>query len=554
MLGSNIFYSEYNILFAVLSMFLGLSAVFLLRDSKDFRGLLFFQLGGVFLLSGTYLGYNEHLLYKIGLSYNFVTFVLMLLVLITSVLWINAAAELHAGTLANREALALYISLSLMAVIYYSFVAHNAATANYICAAVNQISLALLFIGTVVRLGRNRSVGNALLALSVFMLLSKLVISFFFYKYNWLNLNILNWIWIYIFTAAVVFIKFSEYKTALQKSWGTIDKLNLQMSNMIDSSPFPIIITKITGDKILLINHKAAQTFGVAKKEIIYHKLSDFFVDEENRRNFFTLLENNHEVQDFDLMVCDLINATPFWLSASAKTIEFNGEMAIYFAFQDITQRKERENSLKNQADRDPLTQAWNRRYFEKLVPDCINECIRNAQNFSLLLIDADKFKNINDTYGHKYGDKILIKLADICRRSLREDDIVARFGGEEFVIFLNNTDENSAAKVAERLRQNIAAEQVNDENGQPIRCTVSIGVVSSEQTASLDIMLRRVDDAMYLAKKRGRNQVAVYDETAVQNTTIRKHKAPARNIHPIFQSEETEEISLLDNYDNKIL
>ena len=172
---------------------------------------------------------------------------------------------------------------------------------------------------------------------------------------------------------------------------------------------------------------------------------------------FFNALENDHIVEDFDLIVYDLINASPFWLSVSAKTIEYNNEIVLYMAFQNITSRKERENNLQSMAEKDPLTLIWNRRYFEKNVPQRIEENIRKLQNFSLLMIEADKFKNINDTYGHKNGDKVLIKLADLCHQSLRDDDIVARFGGEEFIVFLNNTNSETAAIVAERLRKTIA-------------------------------------------------------------------------------------------------
>ncbi len=554
MLGANIFYSEYNILFAILSLFIGISSVFLVKDSKDFRGLLFFQIGGLCLILATYLTSNEHIMYKIGLNYNFVTFVEMLIVLTASTFWINAASELHGNKPANRESLTLYISLGLTACVYYAFIFYNQSTANYVSAAFSQICLALLFLSSILRFNQHHSTGNALLCLAVFVLLSKLLISTYLFKYSWLNLNILNWLWIYIFVAAVIFTKFSILQNDLRKSWNMIDNLNIQINNMIDSSPFPIIIAKITGDKVLMINSTAATLFGISKKETGYHKLSEFFIDEANRKNFFNLLETKHEVQDFDLLVCDLINASPFWLSVSAKTIQYNNEMAIYMAFQDITLRKERETNLQQQADKDPLTQTWNRRYFEKLVPEYIKECIKNSQNFSLLLLDADKFKNINDTYGHKTGDKVLIELAKICRSSLREDDVVARFGGEEFVIFLNNTDHNSALKVAERLRQNIASDSIIDDKNNLINFTVSIGVVSSEKTDSLEVLLRQVDDAMYLAKTQGRNRVALYNEQQVSELMAQKHTNAKRNVHPVFQNEELEEISLLDNYDSKFL
>lgn len=381
-----------------------------------------------------------------------------------------------------------------------------------------------------------------------------MVVSAYFFKYNWLNLNIFNWFWIYVFTAAVIFIKIELQQQELQKSWNAIDKLNLQMAAMIDSSPFPIVISKITGDKLLLINNKAGELFGITKKECGYFKLKDFFVDEENRNNFFEQLEKNHEVQDFDLMVCNLINSSPFWLSVSAKAIEYNNEMALYMAFQNITLRKARETSLQFQAERDPLTLAWNRRHFEKIVPERIKETIKRSQNFSLLMLDADKFKNVNDTYGHKTGDKVLIELVACCQNDLREDDIVCRFGGEEFMVYLDNTNTHSALVVAERLRQSIANLEVEGENGEKVHFTVSIGVVSSEQTVSLDVLLRQVDDAMYLAKNNGRNRVEIYDEQKVKQIMKKKTSSKSRNIHPVFQNEETEEISLLDNYENKIL
>ena len=95
---------------------------------------------------------------------------------------------------------------------------------------------------------------------------------------------------------------------------------------------------------------------------------------------------------------------------------------------------------------------------------------------------------------------------------------------------------------------------EIESENGEKFHFTVSIGVVSSEKTASLDVLLRQVDDAMYLAKNNGRNRVEIYDEQKVKQIMKKKTASKSRNMHPVFQNEETEEISLLDNYENKIL
>ena len=554
MLSSSIFYSGYNILFGILSLFIGIGSTLLIRTSKDFRSLFMFQVGGLCIVLLTYLTPNEHILYKIGLNYNFVAFARMILALLTSVIWLNASAELHNGKPANREILTCYLSICLTIGLYFSFFNYSQGDINIFDSIIILLGLSFFILVVLYRCFSSFNLGNFLLFCSVFILWGKLFVSAYLFKYNWLNLNILNWFWLYVFAAAVIFIKINLLKEDLQKSWNLIDKLNLQIAAMIDSSPFPIIISKITGEKILLVNDKACKMFGLSKKECGYFKIKDFFVDEDNRKSFFAKLEKEHEVQDFDLMVCNLINSSPFWLSVSAKTIEYNNEMALYMAFQNITLRKARETSLQFQAERDPLTLAWNRRYFEKLVPERIKEAIKKQQNFSLLMIDADKFKNVNDTYGHKTGDKVLTELVACCQNDLREDDIVCRFGGEEFVIYLDNTNTHSAQIVAERLRRSLADLEIESENSEKFHFTVSIGVVSSEKTASLDVLLRQVDDAMYLAKNNGRNRVEIYDEEKVKQIMKKKTTNQNRNVHPIFQNEEAEEISLLDNYENKIL
>jgi len=541
-------------MFSLGAVLLGVGAVFSARDNENFKSLLLFLLGGFALIFITYLPIHDHLLYKIGLSHTYIAFLQALIALVASVLWINASAELHNGQPANREAVTLYISLGLTTCVYYIFIEPNPEQTDYLNGMFTLVGITFLLISSLLYFAENRILGYALLSFSIFMLFIKLIVAMYFFRYNWLNLNVFNWFWLYVLALAIYFIKYSALNTELQKSWNNIDKLNQQINNMVDLSPFPIIISRLTDNKLLLINNKSGELFGINKKDLSYNKLDNLFVDENNRLQFFALLKQNHEVEDFDLMVCNLLNSSPFWLSVSAKIIEYNNEMALYMAFQDITLRKERENTLKSQADKDPLTMAWNRRYFEKSVPEFIKTCIKKSQNFALLLLDADKFKNINDTFGHKMGDRVLIELAEICRNSLRKDDLVARFGGEEFVVFLNNTDSKSACSVAERLRQNIAGTSIKAENDEKIKVTVSIGVVASEKTASLEILLRQVDEAMYLAKHNGRNQIALYDENAVKAIKHSRKKSAQRNIHPVFQNEESEEISLLDSYDNKIL
>ena len=126
----------------------------------------------------------------------------------------------------------------------------------------------------------------------------------------------------------------------------------------------------------------------------------------------------------------------------------------------------------------------------------------------ALLLLDADYFKAINDRYGHPVGDQALQALASIGRRLLREVDLFARIGGEEFAILLPQTDHAAARNVAERLRQAIIDQPVITEDG-PLRLTVSLGLSSlSSATVNLDELFRRADTALYQAKQNGRNRV----------------------------------------------
>jgi two-component system cell cycle response regulator len=125
------------------------------------------------------------------------------------------------------------------------------------------------------------------------------------------------------------------------------------------------------------------------------------------------------------------------------------------------------------------------------------------------MLLDIDRFKNFNDTYGHAIGDKVLQVVARQCKKSLRNTDILARYGGEEFVILLPETNLQVAKAVAERLRREIAQEIIPTEKGD-LNVTVSIGVAeNNELSPTLETLIARADQAMYIAKHKGRNRVA---------------------------------------------
>jgi diguanylate cyclase (GGDEF)-like protein len=159
---------------------------------------------------------------------------------------------------------------------------------------------------------------------------------------------------------------------------------------------------------------------------------------------------------------------------------------------------------------RDSLTGLFNRRNLFDLGRIEISRAERFNRPFSVLILDIDHFKRINDNHGHPAGDIVLQEIARLCREAVRDIDLVGRYGGEEFIILMPETDLLTATKVAERMRERIEQSLI-PLDGRFETITVSIGVaVKDENTAELETLIARADQAMYIAKHRGRNRVAV--------------------------------------------
>lgn len=167
----------------------------------------------------------------------------------------------------------------------------------------------------------------------------------------------------------------------------------------------------------------------------------------------------------------------------------------------------------------DPLTQAYNRRYFDLRFADEIERSLRNNENLVCMFLDVDFFKNVNDTYGHPTGDLVLTQLVQLIKEQVRACDIVARYGGEEFSIVLPGVSLKLAIDIAERLRQKVEVDKRLSCAEHALHVTVSIGLesLSCINEISLDakeigkLMLKHADKALYNAKATGRNQVVAY-------------------------------------------
>ncbi len=186
------------------------------------------------------------------------------------------------------------------------------------------------------------------------------------------------------------------------------------------------------------------------------------------------------------------------------------GQLAVT---RDFSERKKAEQELERLAQTDSLTGLANRRHFMLQAELELSRALRYGGLLSLLMMDIDRFKQINDTYGHQTGDVVLQMIGDLCREELRDVDQVGRIGGEEFAVLLPETDATQALEVAERLRLMAARCGVLLDNGQRLQFSISLGVTTlTSGKATIDTLLGQADQAMYQAKRSGRNRVCVFD------------------------------------------
>ena len=210
-------------------------------------------------------------------------------------------------------------------------------------------------------------------------------------------------------------------------------------------------------------------------------------------------------------------NGEYIWIEATALVVErdLEGNPSIFAGvFWDITEEKLKEaetaqliEGLYTSSMLDPLTGILNRKGLRDKLPDVIAQCKKMGKSLSLILLDIDDFKKINDTYGHLAGDSVLRELSEAVRETIRKDDLFVRWGGDEFLI-VSMITVDEALCIADRLRRNIEGRRFSGFN-----VTVSVGISRLLTDEPLEEGIKRADRALYNAKAKGKNSVAVEDE-----------------------------------------
>ena len=228
----------------------------------------------------------------------------------------------------------------------------------------------------------------------------------------------------------------------------------------------------------------------------------DFIKADNNGMHWINYIQENYKSKKLKVLVKQ--KGVKHYFKIHAKEIDIDNKILYLIIFDEITESYEKIKSLKEEAATDALTGLFNRRKLDKILNKEIELAQYLNSELSIIFLDIDHFKDVNDTYGHDIGDDILRDLSNIIRQTTRKNDFIARWGGEEFMVTLQSTSVQEAEKLAQKLR--VAVQEYKFKCSRTI--TISLGVTQLKETDTKDSFTKRVDEALYEAKNSGRNRV----------------------------------------------
>jgi len=267
----------------------------------------------------------------------------------------------------------------------------------------------------------------------------------------------------------------------------------------------------------LKVNPALCRTLGYSRQELLAQNhasithVDDRELDREPLRRILAGEVTRYELEKRYVHK----NGSPMWALLTLSALQNSERQAVSLVaqIQDITSRKASEESLRALAVRDDLTGVWNRREMFRLLNEEASRADRHGRPLSLIMLDVDHFKVVNDTHGHQAGDASLRQIARIIEDCVRSFDRVARYGGEEFAVILPETLGSDAIVVAERIRSRVAAQEfsVGHKNGTEVRITLTvssgIATIMGPKESTVEAMIQDADAGLYAAKNGGRNR-----------------------------------------------
>ncbi len=321
----------------------------------------------------------------------------------------------------------------------------------------------------------------------------------------------------------------------LSKSYKEVENLSVELAGVNDSlgrseskyrnlfeDSKDVIFIAGMDSRIEDVSPSCEDVLGYTKEELGQKTTRDIVPDKAAFVRFREAILNHGSIVDVEVELLRKdgrkIDAL---ISATARRSEDGEMLGFQGSVRDITARKQAETErlraleLEQLAVRDPLTKTYNRRFFHDAAQNEIERAKRIGSVFSVVMLDIDHFKDVNDNYGHLTGDTVVSKVAELSQQHTRAMDLVARFGGDEFIILMPETNAETARKIAERLREIIAGKTLAKYQAIDISITISLGIAEwgGHQSTELNDLLDRADRALYQAKEGGRNRVVVSSE-----------------------------------------
>jgi diguanylate cyclase (GGDEF)-like protein/PAS domain S-box-containing protein len=290
----------------------------------------------------------------------------------------------------------------------------------------------------------------------------------------------------------------------------TLAQNESQLRHLVESAPLPLLIARASDQKLVYANERALEQFGLDFDAARERSLAHFYVEEENRSAVAGMLARQGGVRDAEVHLKD-VSGRQFWLLMSAQPMRYQGVVCLLVALANIDHRKRQQEEMRRKAMHDPLTGLPNRALFMESLDRAIAKGRRRSTRFSVLFIDLDRFKEVNDTMGHAAGDALLQAVAQRLGTAVRQSDLVARLGGDEFVILIEEHQGPEdvmivAQKALALLERPVAIDWRQAE------ISASIGVASyPEDGTDVETLVKNADTAMYQAKDRGRNNFQFY-------------------------------------------
>ena len=283
-----------------------------------------------------------------------------------------------------------------------------------------------------------------------------------------------------------------------------------QMRHLVESAPLPLLIVRASDQRVLYANERALEQFALNFDSARDKSLADFHAEPESRHRLVEAVSRNGNVRDFEARLRDA-HGREFWVLLSAQPMRYSGAASLLVAMADIDDRKRAQDDMHRRAMHDQLTGLPNRAMFLEALERATAKARRRATRFSVLFIDLDHFKEVNDTMGHHAGDELLRTVSERLTAAVRQSDLVARLAGDEFVVLIEeHGGPEEVMIVAQKVLTMLVRPVLID--WREVQVSGSIGIASfPEDGADLDTLVKNADVAMYQAKERGRNNFQFY-------------------------------------------